>query len=299
MEDPPDAMSANVVRLEELGHGATGCVYKAVHATSLQLLAVKEVGVVLVVVFWGACGSLLPCVHRGAYCDRLPGVVAVLLFSLAVFPSLAPSLLSLSPWICLPVFTSSIYYCLFACNHTCVRASLTMYLVYRCARYLVRVRIRLVSTSLVRLYVRLLVDSSFLEIVSNSIPARDLSNILDQCVTVDLKNWPVSSATQVPVHDKTRRDQIGAELWLLKRCRADAAARFEEEEAKRGTGETDSVNRGGDEWYRYPGRHWIGISETTLLEMSFIRSYSQLTFFNLLRSWVSTVQSVVLTAHVF
>lgn len=40
-------MSANVVRLEELGHGATGCVYKAVHATSLQLLAVKEVGVPL------------------------------------------------------------------------------------------------------------------------------------------------------------------------------------------------------------------------------------------------------------
>lgn len=36
-------MSANVIRLEELGHGATGCVYKAVHATSLQLLAVKEV----------------------------------------------------------------------------------------------------------------------------------------------------------------------------------------------------------------------------------------------------------------
>ena len=47
VEDPPDAMSANVVRLEELGHGATGCVYKAVHATSLQLLAVKEVGVVV------------------------------------------------------------------------------------------------------------------------------------------------------------------------------------------------------------------------------------------------------------
>lgn len=44
VEVPPDAMSANVVRLEELGHGATGCVYKAVHATSLQLLAVKEVG---------------------------------------------------------------------------------------------------------------------------------------------------------------------------------------------------------------------------------------------------------------
>lgn len=40
---PPDAMSANVVRLEELGHGATGSVYKAVHATTLQLLAVKEV----------------------------------------------------------------------------------------------------------------------------------------------------------------------------------------------------------------------------------------------------------------
>lgn len=32
-----------MIRLEELGHGATGCVYKAVHATSLQLLAVKEV----------------------------------------------------------------------------------------------------------------------------------------------------------------------------------------------------------------------------------------------------------------
>lgn len=47
VEVPPDAMSANVVRLEELGHGATGCVYKAVHATSLQLLAVKEVRVPL------------------------------------------------------------------------------------------------------------------------------------------------------------------------------------------------------------------------------------------------------------
>lgn len=38
-----DQVSANVIPLEELGHGATGCVYKAVHATSLQLLAVKEV----------------------------------------------------------------------------------------------------------------------------------------------------------------------------------------------------------------------------------------------------------------
>lgn len=36
-------MSANVVKLEELGHGATGSVYKAVHATTLQILAVKEV----------------------------------------------------------------------------------------------------------------------------------------------------------------------------------------------------------------------------------------------------------------
>ncbi|CAM9441860.1 unnamed protein product [Scytosiphon promiscuus] len=44
-EAPLDAMSANVIRLEELGHGATGCVYKAVHATTLQLLAVKEVPV--------------------------------------------------------------------------------------------------------------------------------------------------------------------------------------------------------------------------------------------------------------
>ncbi|CAN0360683.1 unnamed protein product, partial [Hapterophycus canaliculatus] len=42
-EEPLDAISANVIRLEELGHGATGCVYKAVHATTLQLLAVKEV----------------------------------------------------------------------------------------------------------------------------------------------------------------------------------------------------------------------------------------------------------------
>lgn len=54
MEDPPDAMSANVVRLEELGHGATGCVYKAVHATSLQLLAVKEVGALVIVELCGA-----------------------------------------------------------------------------------------------------------------------------------------------------------------------------------------------------------------------------------------------------
>lgn len=43
VEVPPDAISENIVRLEELGHGATGCVYKAVHATTLQLLAVKEV----------------------------------------------------------------------------------------------------------------------------------------------------------------------------------------------------------------------------------------------------------------
>ncbi|CAN0296758.1 unnamed protein product, partial [Ectocarpus sp. 12 AP-2014] len=35
---------------------------------------------------------------------------------------------------------------------------------------------------------------------------------------------------QVAVHDKTRRDQIGAELRLLKHCRADAAAREEEED---------------------------------------------------------------------
>lgn len=43
VEVPPDAMSANVVKLEELGHGATGSVYKAVHARTLQILAVKEV----------------------------------------------------------------------------------------------------------------------------------------------------------------------------------------------------------------------------------------------------------------
>lgn len=60
-----------------------------------------------------------------------------------------------------------------------------------------------------------------------------------------------SSAGQVPVHDKMRRDQIGAELWLLKRCRADAAARFEEEEAKAKRGAEDAgqaanANRGGD-----------------------------------------------------
>ena len=55
----------------------------------------------------------------------------------------------------------------------------------------------------------------------------------------------------MPVHDKTRRDQIGAELWLLKRCRADAAARFEEEEAKakrraEDGGQAANANRGGD-----------------------------------------------------
>ena len=55
----------------------------------------------------------------------------------------------------------------------------------------------------------------------------------------------------MPVHDKTRRDQIGAELWLLKRCRADAAARFEEEEAKAKKNSADggqpaNANRGGD-----------------------------------------------------
>lgn len=69
---------------------------------------------------------------------------------------------------------------------------------------------------------------------------------------VNVKSRSVSSsADQVPVHDKTRRDQIGAELWLLKRCRADAAARFEEEEAKAKRGAEDggqaaNANRGGD-----------------------------------------------------
>lgn len=63
--------------------------------------------------------------------------------------------------------------------------------------------------------------------------------------------WVSWSVCQVPVHDKTRRDQIGAELWLLKRCRADAAARFEEEEAKAKKGAEDggqaaNANRGGD-----------------------------------------------------
>lgn len=38
-----EPISKNVIRLEDLGHGATGCVYKAVHATTLELLAVKEV----------------------------------------------------------------------------------------------------------------------------------------------------------------------------------------------------------------------------------------------------------------
>lgn len=42
---------------------------------------------------------------------------------------------------------------------------------------------------------------------------------------------------QVPVHDKNRRDQIGAELRLLKHCRADAAARFEEEAKQEASGE--------------------------------------------------------------
>ncbi|CAN0179975.1 unnamed protein product, partial [Discosporangium mesarthrocarpum] len=41
----PGHVSQNMVRLEALGHGATGCVYKAVHATTLQLLAIKEVPV--------------------------------------------------------------------------------------------------------------------------------------------------------------------------------------------------------------------------------------------------------------
>lgn len=36
-------------------------------------------------------------------------------------------------------------------------------------------------------------------------------------------------ASKVPVHDKTRRDQIGAELRLLKHCRADFDARGREE----------------------------------------------------------------------
>ncbi|CAM9182783.1 unnamed protein product [Choristocarpus tenellus] len=36
-------ISQNLVWLEELGHGATGCVYKAVHATTLQLVAIKEI----------------------------------------------------------------------------------------------------------------------------------------------------------------------------------------------------------------------------------------------------------------
>ncbi|CAM9508796.1 unnamed protein product, partial [Phaeothamnion confervicola] len=41
----PDSIAENLVRLEELGHGASGCVYKALHATTLKLLAVKEIPV--------------------------------------------------------------------------------------------------------------------------------------------------------------------------------------------------------------------------------------------------------------
>ncbi|KAG5177392.1 kinase-like domain-containing protein, partial [Tribonema minus] len=38
-------MSGNIVRLGDLGHGASGAVYKGVHACTLRLLAVKEVPV--------------------------------------------------------------------------------------------------------------------------------------------------------------------------------------------------------------------------------------------------------------
>lgn len=70
---PPDAMSANVVKLEELGHGATGSVYKAVHATTLQILAVKEVKAVDEQVFapWGIMmgrGDLQDCFAKFVFC---------------------------------------------------------------------------------------------------------------------------------------------------------------------------------------------------------------------------------------
>lgn len=48
---------------------------------------------------------------------------------------------------------------------------------------------------------------------------------------------------QVPYHDKNRRDQIGAELCLLKHCRADAAARHEQEE---GEDEAKKKHPGGE-----------------------------------------------------
>jgi serine/threonine protein kinase len=40
-----DAISANIVKLEDLGHGASGAVHKCVHARTLQLMAVKRVPV--------------------------------------------------------------------------------------------------------------------------------------------------------------------------------------------------------------------------------------------------------------
>lgn len=91
VEDPPDAMSANVVRLEELGHGATGCVYKAVHATSLQLLAVKEVGAPWFLWSFVICGALLRFLWRLLDC----GFACSFCFAFVI--ALLPGSISLSP----------------------------------------------------------------------------------------------------------------------------------------------------------------------------------------------------------
>ena len=48
------------------------------------------------------------------------------------------------------------------------------------------------------------------------------------------------------MHDKNRRDQIGAELRLLKHCRADVATRQEREKEEATRKEMEGDRGGGD-----------------------------------------------------
>lgn len=50
----------------------------------------------------------------------------------------------------------------------------------------------------------------------------------------------------MPYHDKNRRDQIGAELTLLRHCRADAAARDEKGEEEENDDESKKKHPGGE-----------------------------------------------------
>lgn len=60
----------------------------------------------------------------------------------------------------------------------------------------------------------------------------------------------------MPVHDKNRRDQIGAELRLLKHCREDAKAR--ERKSCRG-GDTAGYPE-GKTIFAWQGKDWCSVA---------------------------------------